>query len=77
MQKRNYNPFTKSKQLIEEGIDKTAENVKQAGRIQSSPSPVKNTRENISAHEAGLRKLRAEEEAARQRALARRKMKRG
>lgn len=37
---------------------------------------VRGPRENIESHEAGLRKLKAEEEAARQRALERRKAKR-
>ncbi len=50
---------------------------KMANVLNNQPETKKGPRENISSHEAGLRKLKAEEEAARQRALTRRKMKRG
>jgi len=64
---KNYNPITKARDIVEESTKTTAQLLKR---------PVKPVakRENISTHEAGLRKL---EEEARQNQLRRRKMKRG
>lgn len=57
-------------------LDSVRKMAKKISGEEESSTNAKGPRENIESHEAGLRKLKAAEEAARQRALERRKVKR-